>query len=173
MQKIVLGGGCFWCIEAVYSSTKGVISAISGYTNGNTPNPTYKDVCSGSTGYAEVVEVSFDESTITLEAILDIFWAIHDPTTLNRQGADVGTQYRSCIFFEDTALEDRVKKSLQNAQKQFSSSIVTIVEHLKNFYVAEEYHQNYFANNPYQGYCMTVIAPKVTKFQEHFKELAK
>ena len=173
MQKIVLGGGCFWCVEAVYSSTNGVISAISGYANGDTPNPTYKAVCGGTTGYAEVVEVSFDESIISLVAVLEIFWAIHDPTTLNRQGADVGTQYRSCIYFEDASLEECIHQSLQNAQEHFSSNIVTEIAPLKSFYMAEEYHQNYFANNPTQGYCLAVVAPKVAKFEEKFKEFAK
>jgi peptide-methionine (S)-S-oxide reductase len=173
MQKIVVGGGCFWCVEAVFSHVKGVVSAISGYANGDAPNPDYEKVCTGKSGYAEVVEVSFDEDAISLEQILEIFWAIHDPTTPNRQGADIGSQYRSCIFFTDANQEETVKKSLQNAQKNFQATIVTQTKSLKSFYPAEEYHQNYFANNPHQGYCAAVVALKIQKFQDKFKGFAK
>jgi peptide-methionine (S)-S-oxide reductase len=173
MQKIVLGGGCFWCVEAVFTQTKGVISAISGYANGDTLEPTYKAVCTGTTGYAEVVEVSFDEDIISLEQVLEIFWAIHDPTSLNRQGVDTGTQYRSCVFYNEIGQEEAIKNSLKSAEQNFSTSIATQVEELKSFFPAEEYHQNYFINNPYQGYCAAVVAPKVQKFQDKFKGFAK
>lgn len=173
VQKITLGGGCFWCIEAVYTQTKGVIRATSGYANGKTQNPTYKDVCSGMTGHAEVVQVEFDDKIISLEKILDIFWAIHDPTTLNRQGADAGTQYRSGIYYEGEKQKTTATQSLQNTQKNLTAKIVTEVTPLIKFYPAEDYHQNYFAKNPHQGYCMAVVAPKVDKFHSKFKELVK
>ncbi len=172
-EKIALGGGCFWCVEAIFSITKGVIHATSGYANGHTKDPTYKDVCSGNTGYAEVVQVEFDNKIISLEKILEIFWAIHDPTTLNKQGADSGTQYRSCIFFENSDQQDVIMKSAQKAQKNFSSKIITQIETIQKFYKAEDYHQNYFAKNPNQGYCAAVIAPKKEKFQHTFKDLLK
>lgn len=172
-EKIVIAGGCFWCIEGVYSQTKGVKSAISGYANGQTPNPTYKAVCAGTTGYAEAVELVYDPKIISLEKILEIFWHIHDPTTLNRQGADVGTQYRSGIFYSNQKDKQRAEASKEAAQKSFSAKIVTQIEPLKNWYKAEEYHQNYFAKNPTQGYCQAVVAPKVIKFRDKFEGLAK
>jgi len=173
MGSIVLAGGCFWCIEAVYSRMQGVISATSGYANGDMLNPTYEAVCSGKTGYAEAVKVEFDADTVSLEQILEVFWHIHDPTTLNRQGADAGTQYRSGVYYEDEAQKTVVEKSAAEAQKMFSQKIVTEIEPLKNWHEAEEYHQNYFAKNPNQGYCQAVVAPKVMKFREKFEGLAK
>lgn len=173
IEKITLGGGCFWCVEAVYSGTKGVKKAISGYANGHTKDPIYKDVCSDATGHAEVVHIEFDNAKISLGQILDIFWTIHDPTTLNAQGADIGTQYRSCIYFEDAKQKEIIANSIIQAQKHFSSKIVTEVAPLQKFYPAEDYHQNYFVNNPHQGYCAVVVAPKIHKFHEKFKELAK
>ncbi len=173
LSIITLAGGCFWCVEAVYSGMKGVIRAVSGYANGNMSNPTYQAVCSGNTGYAEAVKVEFDTDIVSLEQILEVFWHIHDPTSLNRQGADVGTQYRSGIYYEDESQKAAIEASLAKAQKMFSQKIVTEVEPLKNWYEAEEYHQNYFLNNPYQGYCQAVVAPKVMKFLEKFGELAK
>lgn len=170
---ITLAGGCFWCIEAVYSGMRGVLSATSGYANGNTPNPSYKAVCSGDTGYAEAVKVEFDVAEVSLEQILEVFWHIHDPTSLNRQGADVGTQYRSGIYYADEAQKTTIKASLKEAQKMFSQKIVTEIEPLKNWYEAEEYHQNYFVNNPSQGYCQAVVAPKVIKFMEKFEDMVK
>lgn len=170
---ITLAGGCFWCIEAVYSGMRGVLSATSGYANGNTPNPSYKAVCGGDTGYAEAVKVEFDADKVSLEQILEVFWHIHDPTSLNRQGADVGTQYRSGIYYADEAQKTTIKASLKEAQKMFSQKIVTGIEPLKNWYEAEGYHQNYFANNPYQGYCQAVVAPKVIKFMEKFEDMVK
>lgn len=173
LSSIILAGGCFWCVEAVYSGMKGVVSAVSGYANGNTPNPTYRAVCTGNTGYAEAVKVEFDADTVSLEQILEVFWHIHDPTSLNRQGADIGTQYRSGIYYADEVQKTTIEASLKEAQKMFSQKIVTEIEPLKNWYEAEEYHQNYFANNPNQGYCQAVIAPKVAKFRKKFGELAK
>lgn len=170
---ITLAGGCFWCIEAVYSGMRGVLSATSGYANGNTPNPSYKTVCTGDTGYAEAVKVEFNEEIVNLEKILEVFWHIHDPTSLNRQGADVGTQYRSGIYYADESQKAAIEASLAKAQKMFSQNIVTEVVPLKNWYEAEEYHQNYFANNPYQGYCQAVVAPKVVKFMDKFEDMAK
>ncbi len=173
LENIILAGGCFWCIEAVYSGTRGVASAISGYANGNTPNPTYKAVCGGDTGYAEAVKVEFDADIISLEQILEVFWHIHDPTSLNRQGADVGTQYRSGIYYEDEAQKALIEASKAKVQDGLSTKIVTEICPLKNWFEAEDYHQNYFENNPYQGYCMAVVAPKVVKFRENFKGLIK
>jgi len=173
IDSIILAGGCFWCIEAVYSGMQGVTKAISGYANGHTPNPTYRAVCTGETGYAEAVKVEFDSDAVSLERILEVFWHIHDPTTLNRQGADKGTQYRSAIYYEDIAQKATIEKSATEAQKMFSQNIVTQVAPLESWYEAEEYHQNYFVKNPNQGYCQAVVAPKVVKFREKFGELAK
>lgn len=170
MGSIVLAGGCFWCIEAVYSRMQGVISATSGYANGDTPNPTYEAVCMGKTGYVEAVKVEFDASIVNLEQILDVFWHIHDPTTLNRQGADTGTQYRSGAYYVDETQKTVIEKSVSEAQTIFSQEIVTEVGPLKNWYEAENYHQNYFIKNPNHGYCRVVVAPKVMKFREKFPD---
>jgi peptide-methionine (S)-S-oxide reductase len=170
-EYITLAGGCFWCIEAVYSGMRGVISATSGYANGDMPNPTYEAVCSGKTGYAEVVKVEFDADTVSLEQILEVFWHIHDPTSLNRQGADAGTQYRSGVYCTDEAQKTVVEKSVAEAQKIFSQKIVTEIKPLKNWHEAEEYHQNYFVKNPEAGYCQAVAAPKVVKFREKFGDM--
>lgn len=172
-DSITLAGGCFWCVEAVYSGMRGVIGATSGYANGDTPNPTYKAICGGDTGYAEAVKIEFDTSMISLEQILEVFWHIHDPTTPNRQGADVGTQYRSGIYYSDEAQKAAIEGSLAKAKGMFSAPIVTEIEPLKNWFEAEEYHQNYFVKNPYQGYCMAVVAPKVMKFREKFEDMVK
>lgn len=173
LSSITLAGGCFWCIEAVYSRMVGVESALSGYANGNTPNPSYKAVCGGDTGYAEAVKIEFDTGMVNLEQILEVFWHIHDPTTLNRQGADRGTQYRSGIYYEDESQKESIESSLAKAQEMFLEPIVTEIKPLTNWYEAEKYHQNYFANNPEAGYCQTVIAPKVVKFREKFGKLTK
>ena len=171
MQKeIIVGGGCFWCIEAVFRRVKGVKEAISGYSGGNRENPTYKQVCSGATGHAEVVKVVYDDEVITLDEILEIFFAVHDPTTLNRQGADVGTQYRSIIFYENDDEKKVIEKAIQKAQKNFKDKIVTEVVPKKTFYKAEDYHQNYYDQNPYQGYCQFVIQPKIQKFLSKFPQ---
>jgi peptide-methionine (S)-S-oxide reductase len=168
---ITLGGGCFWCLEAVYETTTGVTSAISGYMGGTKEEATYAQVSTGRTGHAEVVQVHFDPERITLEALLDIFWNIHDPTTLNRQGNDVGPQYRSVIFFHGTNQEQIVLASLEKAKTKFRNPVVTEILPAATFYEAEAYHQDYFKNNPNAGYCQVVIAPKVKKFQHTFPTL--
>ncbi|HRK90846.1 MAG TPA: peptide-methionine (S)-S-oxide reductase MsrA [Anaerolineales bacterium] len=174
-ETITLAGGCFWCLEAVYDEVKGVLSVESGYANGHVKNPSYRAVCNGDTGHAEVVQVKFDPSVITFKDILNIFFVIHDPTTLNRQGADVGTQYRSGIYYHSEDQKQVAEQAIREleAQKVWGSPIVTEVEPIKDFYIAEEYHQEYFVNNPNQPYCMAVVAPKVSKFRKHFLELWK
>jgi len=162
-ELATLGGGCFWCVEAVYEKTEGVKSVVSGYAGGTKANPTYEQVCTGTTGHAEVVQVAFDPKVISFEKILEIFWKAHDPTTLNRQGADAGTQYRSIILYQGEAQKAAAEKSLKAAQKTFDRPIVTQVEPLGVFYPAEDYHQDYYANNPYAGYCSFVIRPKLQK----------
>ena len=175
VETVTLAGGCFWCLEAVYDEVKGVISVESGYANGNVKNPTYRQVCNGDTGHAEVVQIKFDPSIITFRDLLNIFFVIHDTTTLNRQGADVGTQYRSGIYYHTPEQKEVAEQTIREleAQKIWGSSIVTEVEPIKDFYIAEDYHQEYFVNNPNQPYCMAVVAPKVSKFRKHFLELWK
>ena len=175
LQTATLAGGCFWCLEAVYDEIKGVQGVESGYAGGHMDNPTYRAVCNGDTGHAEVVQVHFDPNVVSYRDLLNVFFAIHDPTTLNRQGADVGTQYRSAIFYHDDdqkKIAEELIKDL-NAQKIWDKPIVTKVEKLDKFYMAEDYHQEYFARNPYQPYCMAVVAPKVSKFRKHFLELLR
>ena len=167
-QDITLGGGCFWCTEAVFAQVQGVLAVESGYCNGQFPNPSYEQVCTGQTGHAEVVRVTFDDSIITLRDILAIFFATHDPTTLNRQGHDVGTQYRSGIYVRDEAQAEVARAVLLEAQQAFGGRVVTEVEPLKDYSRAEDYHQRYFARHPHQGYCAAVIAPKVEKFRRVF-----
>jgi peptide-methionine (S)-S-oxide reductase len=162
-EEIVLGGGCFWCLEAVYEKINGVLDVVSGYAGGTTPNPTYEQVCSGTTGHAEVVRVRYDPRLITEAQILDWFWKAHDPTTLNRQGADVGTQYRSILLYKDSAQKSRFEQSRNAAQRLFDRPIVTEIVPLTAFYTAEAYHQDYFRNNPNAGYCRFVITPKLNK----------
>ncbi len=167
-----LAGGCFWCLEAVYDELRGVEDVVSGYSGGHVANPTYEQVCSSRTGHAEVVQLTFDPSVITFEEILKVFFSIHDPTTPNRQGADVGPQYRSAIFYhspEQKATAERVIAEL-NAQGLWPRPIVTEVTPFEKFYPAEEYHQEYFARNPQAGYCQVVIAPKVAKFRKQYLE---
>ncbi len=170
MKKITLGAGCFWCVEAVFQRLSGVQEVVSGYTGGAIANPTYKEVCSGKTGHAEVVQVSYDESKISLENILEVFFKTHDPTTLNRQGNDVGSQYRSAIFYHDDEQREtavRVIEALVQSEA-FDKPIVTEVVPIKNFYKAEDYHQNYFEQNGQQPYCDMVIKPKLEKFEKAF-----
>jgi peptide-methionine (S)-S-oxide reductase len=170
-----LAGGCFWCLEAVYDQLRGVEDVVSGYAGGHTPNPTYNQVCSGATGHAEVVQITFDPSVISYRDLLDVFFTIHDPTTLNRQGADVGTQYRSAIFYhspEQKATAEQTIKELA-AERVWHDPIVTEVTPLRAFYPAEMYHQEYFARNPSQGYCQMVVAPKVAKFRKHHMQRLK
>ncbi|MEQ9220669.1 MAG: peptide-methionine (S)-S-oxide reductase MsrA [Cyclobacteriaceae bacterium] len=175
MEQITLGSGCFWCTEAVFTRLMGVESAVSGYSGGFKPNPTYEEVCSGSTGHAEVVQVTFDEKEISVEEILEVFWKTHDPTTLNRQGNDVGTQYRSAIFYHNYNQRDvatALKKKLDESGA-WSDPIVTEITPIEKFYPAEDYHSNYFEQHGTQPYCQFVVAPKVEKFKQVFKEKLK
>ena len=172
LQQATLGGGCFWCLEAVYVELRGVTKVVSGYTGGSVPNPSYQRVCSGNTGHAEVVQITFDPAVVTYRELLEIFFTIHDPTTLNRQGADVGTQYRSAIFYHDEEQKQVAEEVIKEitAAKLWPKPIVTQVVPLDIFYAAENYHQDYFANNPMQPYCQVVVAPKVAKFRKHYYE---
>jgi len=175
MKKEVatLGGGCFWCLEAVFEETRGVLDVISGYAGGDIKNPTYEQVSSGKTHHAEVVQITFDAQVITYEEILKIFWLIHDPTTLNRQGNDVGTQYRSVIFYHDDIQREKAEASIKTFGEKFLKPIVTHLQPLPMVYEAENYHQNYFKNNPNQGYCVFVVSPKVEHFKHVYKEMVK
>lgn len=174
-ETITLGGGCFWCLEAVYDEMRGITNVLSGYSGGHVANPSYREVCNETTGHAEVVQVTFNPDIISLQELLSVFFTIHDPTTLNRQGADVGTQYRSVIFYHDEAQRETAVSLIEelNAAHIWDSPIVTEVTPFAEFYVAEEYHQNYYANNPGQGYCRVVVAPKVAKFRQRFNHLQK
>jgi len=171
----ILAGGCFWCTEAVFRDVIGVTNVESGYIGGTVDNPTYKQVCSGTTGHAEAIRVTFSPETISLDQILDIFLATHDPTQLNRQGNDVGTQYRSGIYFTTQAQKDVADGLIRemSQDKLFGAPIVTEVLPLANYWPAEDYHQDFFERNPYQGYCLAVAAPKVAKFRKTFKRFAK
>ena len=171
-ETATLGGGCFWCTEAIFQMLPGVKSVASGYAGGTTENPTYKEVCTGHTGHAEVIQVTYDPQVVSYEKILETFWDAHDPTTLNRQGNDSGTQYRSIILYNSEAQKLAAEKSKAEAQKHFSSPIVTQIVPLKKFYKGEGYHQDYYRSNPDQPYCRFVIRPKVEKF-EHKLETAK
>ena len=161
-----LGGGCFWCMEAVFERLPGVISVTSGFAGGTTENPTYQQVCTETTGHAEVTEIEFDPAKISYDKLLEVFWQAHDPTTLNRQGADEGTSYRSIILYRDKKQQLLAEKSKLEAQKNFRNPIVTEIVPLKKFYKAEDYHQEYYDNNPNQGYCQVVIAPKLEKLEK-------
>jgi peptide-methionine (S)-S-oxide reductase len=169
-QTITLAGGCFWCVEAVYERVKGVTHVESGYSNGDTPSPSYEQVCSGTTGHAEVVRVSFDPDRISLREILEIFFVVHDPTQLNRQGNDVGTQYRSGIYFHTPEQERVVREVAGEANTFHNGRVVTEIAPERNWSRAEDYHQHYFANHPNQGYCAFVVAPKVEKFRKTFAD---
>lgn len=175
LETITLGGGCYWCVEAVYENLNGVKSVISGYAGGKTPNPTYEEVTTGTTGHAEVIQITYDNRITDINEIYKVFFTVHDPTTLNRQGADVGTQYRSVIFYKN----EEQKKAAQgiiaalNKAKAYDSPIVTKIEPLTKFYKAEDYHQNYYANNKNQPYCKMVIQPKIEKFEKVFKTKIK
>jgi peptide-methionine (S)-S-oxide reductase len=164
-QYAVFGGGCFWCMEAVFERVPGVIAVVNGYSGGHVDHPTYEEVCTETTGHAEVVQIEFDPAKVSYEHLLDVFWDAHDPTSLNRQGADEGAQYRSVIFYLNDAQKAAAEKSMAAAQAQFTKPIVTAIEPLKKFWRAEEYHQHYFAKHPDQGYCAFVIRPKVRKLQ--------
>jgi peptide-methionine (S)-S-oxide reductase len=173
LENITLGGGCFWCTEAVYLNVKGVTHVESGYSNGHVINPSYEQVCTGQTGHNEVVKITFDSAIISLDQILQIFFVVHDPTTLNRQGNDAGTQYRSGIYVTSGAQEAEAKAFIAKllADKVFSQ-ITTEIAYVDNYSTAEAYHQNYFANNPNQGYCAFVVGPKVEKFRKTFSQLS-
>ncbi len=173
LQTITLGGGCFWCLEAVYELVDGVLAVESGYANGQVPQPTYEQVCGGDTGHVEVVKVSFDADRITLREVLEIFFTIHDPTTLNRQGNDVGTQYRSGIYWTDPAHEAVAREVRAEADAANRGRVVTELLALDSYWRAEDYHQHYFANHPGQGYCAFVVAPKVEKFRKTFRARVK
>ena len=170
LEGITLGGGCFWCLEAVYDELIGVEDVVSGYAGGSVPNPSYEAVCSERTGHAEVVQIKFDPQVTSFREILEVFFAIHDPTTLNQQGADVGTQYRSAIFYHTEAQKETALQVIEEINQAgiWGSPIVTEVTPLDVFYPAEDYHQEYFRNNPNQGYCRVVVAPKVAKFRAKF-----
>ncbi len=170
LDTITLGGGCFWCTEAVYERVKGVVGVESGYSNGHAVNPSYEQVCTGTTGHNEVVRVAFDTAQITLREVLEIFFVIHDPTTLNRQGNDTGTQYRSGIYFHNAAQEATAREVLAEVNELHRGRAVTEVLPEQNWSRAEDYHQHYFVNHPNQGYCAMVVAPKVEKFRKTFAE---
>ena len=167
VESATLAGGCFWCLDGAYRDLKGVISVESGYAGGHVPNPTYEQVCTGATGHAEVVRITYDPGEISYEDLLEVFFSIHDPTTLNRQGADVGTQYRSAVFFHDSGQEEAARAMIAYLERErvFEDPIVTEVVPLDAYYGGESYHQDYYRNNPNQGYCQVVIAPKLAKFR--------
>lgn len=175
MEFATFGGGCFWCLEAVFQQLKGVEKVVSGYAGGRVPNPTYKQVLTGLTGHAEVVQILYDPSVITYPELLEVFWKTHDPTTLNRQGPDIGTQYRSIVLAHNAEQLElaRSYKAKLNQSGAFNRPIVTEIKPLTKFFPAEDYHQNYFRNNPYQGYCQYVIVPKVEKFRQVFRDKLK
>jgi peptide-methionine (S)-S-oxide reductase len=170
-----LGGGCFWCLEAVFDELEGVADVVSGYSGGALENPDYREVCNGATGHAEVIQVKFDPSVISFADLLRVFFAMHDPTTLNRQGADVGTQYRSVVFYHDEAQRAEAAAVIAEIEAAaiWSNPIVTEIAPFTTFYPAEDYHQEYFKRNPYQGYCQAVVAPKVAKFRQKFANRRK
>lgn len=172
-QTATLGGGCFWCLEASYQLIKGVEKVVNGYAGGHTDNPTYESVSTRTTGHAEVVQIHFDPKIITYKEILDIFWAIHDPTTLNRQGNDVGDDYRSIILFNDAKQKEVSEESIKEVAKLWPNPIVTELKPLEHFYPAEDYHQNYFNNHPEQAYCQIVINPKLEKLRRKFEARLK
>lgn len=175
LEKATLGGGCFWCTEAIYQDIVGVEQVVSGYANGTVENPTYREVCTGRTGHNEVVQVTFDPEVISYAELLEIFWRVHDPTTLNRQGADVGTQYRSGIYTHGDEQQQVAEASKRetDASNLYRNPIVTEIEPLDTFYAAEEYHQDYYKQNPNQGYCRAVIDPKVRKFRKSYANRLK
>lgn len=175
LETITLGGGCYWCVEAVYENLDGVKSVVSGFSGGKVANPTYEEVCTGTTGHAEVVQITYDKTKTDINEIFQVFFTVHDPTTLNRQGADVGTQYRSVIFYKNAEQKNAAESIIAelNKAKVYNSPIVTKVEPFKVFYKAEDYHQNYYANNKNQPYCKMVIQPKIEKFEKVFKDKLK
>ena len=175
MAQATFGNGCFWCTEAIFQQIEGVTQAVSGYAGGHVKNPSYKEVCTGTTGHAEVLQITYDPAVVSYEELLEVFWRTHDPTTLNRQGNDVGTQYRSVIFYHDEAQRQAAEASKAAAQESglWEDPIVTEISPLSNYYPAEDYHQNYFNHNPGQPYCMFVVGPKVEKFRHAFADKLK
>lgn len=174
-EEAYFGAGCFWCTEAIFQQVNGVIKVESGYSGGNLVNPTYEDICNKNTNHAEVVKITFNSKIITYDQLLEFFWQTHDPTTLNKQGADIGTQYRSIIFFTNIIQKQKAEdyKNALNKSGAFEKPIVTIIEPIKKFYPAEAYHQNYYINNTSKGYCQFVIKPKIEKFKKVFKQKLK
>ena len=174
-EVATLAGGCFWCLEAVYDQMRGVVSVESGYMGGKVENPSYRAVCTGTTGHAEVIQITYDPTQVGFQDLLDVFFVIHDPTTLNRHGNDVGTQYRSAIYYHTPEQKEIADKAIAalNAEHRWNASIVTEVTPAEKFYIAEDYHQEYFANNGNQPYCQVVVAPKVAKFRKYYMEKLK
>lgn len=175
MERATFGSGCFWCTEAIFSSLKGVTSVVPGYAGGHVENPSYAQVCSGTTGHAEVARIEFDPTVITYQQLVEVFFGSHNPTTVNRQGNDVGEQYRSVIFFHDEnqkTIAEKVRTQLET-NTTFDAPIVTTIEPLTNFYPAEDYHRNYYANNPDQPYCQAIISPKLAKFRKQYSSLLR
>lgn len=174
-ETATLGGGCFWCLEPLFEELEGVLNVVVGYAGGMTPDPDYRQVCTGTTGHAEVVQITFDPDIISYQEILEVFFSIHDPTTLNRQGADVGTQYRSIILYHDQSQKEIAEAVMREMTEEgiWQHPVVTEVLPYQVFYEAEEYHQEYFRKNPYQGYCAVVISPKLSKFRKKFRERLK
>ncbi len=170
MKRLVLGGGCFWCTEAVFANVKGILKVVSGYTGGHRPNPTYENICTGVSGHAEIIDIEYDSDIVSLENLLEIFFVIHDPTTLNQQGADRGTQYRSVIYYDSEDEKVLIESAIKKAQYGFNDKVVTEVSPLAEVYPAEAYHQNYYNLNSSQGYCQVIIAPKLQKFMTKFPE---
>ncbi len=170
LQKVTFGGGCFWCVESCFNMLNGVESAISGYSGGHTQNPTYEEVCSGETGHAEVVQISYDPKIISYEQLLDVFFFLHDPTQLNRQGNDIGTQYRSVIYYSNEAEKLKAEEAIAkiDASGKYSGKVVTELTAFQKFWPAEQYHQGYYEANPNQPYCSAVVGPKIAKFKKHF-----
>ena len=173
IETLTVGGGCFWCLEAIFQEVRGVEKVVSGYSGGGPANPTYKDVCTGKTGHAEVIQITYDADQVSLKDLLEMFYTIHDPTTLNRQGDDVGTQYRSAIFYGNPKQKAAAEEAKMAAHKEWKKPIVTEIVPYKAFYAAENYHQNYFKTNPKQPYCSIVISPKVQKFHKLFAKKLK
>ncbi len=175
MEQATFGGGCFWCLEPIYDALKGVSDVVSGYAGGHVPGPSYEQVCTGQTGHAEVVQITFDPAVISYRELLEVFFTVHDPTTLNRQGADVGTQYRSVIFYHSPEQRAVAEEVIADVARQgwYSDPLVTQLVPYEAFYPAEDYHQQYFERNPLQGYCRVVIAPKVAKFRQKYLERLK
>lgn len=173
LEYVTFGGGCFWCVESCFNMLKGVYSAISGYTGGHNKNPTYEEVCTGETGHAEVVQIAYDPTQISYEQLMDVFYFLHDPTQLNRQGNDVGTQYRSSIFYKDDAEKGKAEEALKlsESSEKWPGKYVTEITKLGEFYPAEQYHQGYYNVNPNQPYCSAVVGPKIAKFKKHYGEL--